>query len=50
MSSVIFTCTISATIVAAGFRVGYTTAIINAIADLKGEIAWNITLFLVESS
>jgi hypothetical protein len=50
MSSVVFTCNVSATIVVAGFRVVYTTAIINAIADFKGEIVWNTTLFLVESS
>jgi hypothetical protein len=50
MFSAIFTCTVSAMIVAAGFRVGYTTALINVIADFKGEIVWNTTLFLVESS
>jgi hypothetical protein len=50
MFSAIFTCTVSATIVAAGFRVGGTTALINAIADFQGDIVWNIPLFLVESS
>jgi hypothetical protein len=50
MFSAIFTCTVSATIVAAGFRVGDTTALVNAIAHFKGEIIWKTPLFLVESS
>ena len=49
MLSVIFTCTVSTMIAAAVFRAGYTTDLINAIADSKGEIVWNTPLFLVES-
>ena len=50
MCSATFTYTVAALIVAAGIRIGHTTALINAIADFKGEIVWNTTLFLVESS
>jgi hypothetical protein len=50
MVPAIITRFVSAMIIAAGFRPGYTTSCINAIADFEGEIVWNTALFLVESS